>query len=226
MPRTLLRLAAPAFGAALACLAAPASAQSVYAGVGSTGLTLGYAHTYSAMLGARAEATALPSMARTYTKDGIDYGGDVSSRRVAALFDWHPMSGVFRLSAGLSAGNSSGQFFGAPSSGGSITIGTTTVSYGPGDRYDTKVEYPTAMPYVGLGFGHTPARGWGFHADLGVLIGSPKVTGTLSPSLAAKISAAGGDPQAELDKELATIRETTDKMVGLPVLSLGVSYRW
>lgn len=226
MPRTLLRLAAPALGAALACAAAPAAAQSVYAGIGSTGLTLGYAHTYSAMLGARAEATALPSTSRTYTQDGIDYGGDVRSRRVAALFDWHPLSGAFRLSAGLSAGSTSGQFFGAPSTGGSITIGTTTVSYGPGDRYDVKAEFPSTMPYVGLGFGHTPSSGWGFHADLGVLIGKAKVTGALSPSLAAKITAAGRNPQAELDAELANVRETTDKMIGLPVLSLGVSYRW
>lgn len=226
MPRTLLRIAAPALGAALACLAAPAAAQSVYAGVGTTGLTLGYAHTYSAMFGARAEASVLPSMSRTYTKDGIDYGGDVSSRRVAALFDWRPLSGSFRLSAGLSAGSASGQFFGAPSSGGAITIGGTTVSFGPGDRYDVKAEFPTTMPYVGLGFGHTPSRGWGFHADLGVLIGKAKVTGALSPSLAAKITAAGRDPQAELEAELANVRETTDTMIGLPVLSLGVSYRW
>lgn len=226
MHRTLFRLAVPAFCATLAGLAAPAAAQSVYAGVGTTGLTLGYAHTYSAMLGARAEATALPSMSRTYTQDGIDYGGDVRSRRVAALFDWHPLSGSFRLSAGLSAGRSTGEFFGAPATGGSITIGSTTVSYGPGDRYDVKAEYPTTMPYVGLGFGHTPSRGWGFHADLGVLLGKATVTGALSPSLAAKIAATGGNPQAELDAQLAKVRETTDKMIGLPVVSLGVSYRW
>ncbi|MEI7446025.1 MAG: hypothetical protein WCK28_14140 [Burkholderiales bacterium] len=226
MTRLLLRSAAPLLGVALAALAGPAAAQSVYAGVGSTGLTLGYAHNYSAMLGARAEFTTLPSTSRTYTQDNIDYGGNVTSRRVAALFDWHPMSGGFRLTAGLSAGNSKGEFFGAPSTGGTITIGTATVPYGPGDRYDVKAEFPSTMPYVGLGFGHAPVRGWGFHADLGVLLGKATVTGALSPSLAAKITATGGNPQAELDKELAKVRETTDKMIGVPVLSLGVSYRW
>ena len=222
----LRTLVVPAVAVASAALAAPASAQSVYAGIGTTGFTLGYAHTYSAALGARAEVSMTPSLSRTYTQDGIDYGGDIRNRRAAALFDWHPMAGVFRLTAGLSAGSTSGDFYGAPSTGGTITIGSSTVTYGPADRYDVKAEFPSAMPYVGLGFGHTPASGWGFHADVGLLVGKAKITGALSPSLAAKIAATGRDPQAELEAELATVRDKTDSMIGVPVLSLGVSYRW
>ncbi|MCX7230155.1 MAG: hypothetical protein NTW15_14365 [Burkholderiales bacterium] len=224
--RTRSRLPACAAFLVTALAAAPAAAQSVYAGVGTTGLSLGFGHTYSAQLGARAEASLVPTLSRSFTQDGIDYSGEVKSTRFAALFDWHPLSGVFRLTAGLSAGKTAGDFAGAPSTGSTITIGSSTVSVGPADRYDSRIEFPSAMPYLGLGWGHTPARGWGMHADVGLLIGTPKVTGSLSPSLSAKIALTGRDPQAELERELQTVRETTDKIVGLPVLSVGVSYRW
>ena len=212
--------------AASTLAAAPVAAQSLYAGVGTTGLSLGVAHAYSERLGARAEVSLVSTISRTFTQDGIDYSGEVRSTRFAALADWHPLGGGFRLTAGLSGGKSSGDFAGAPSTGSTITIGTATVSVGPADRYDTRVEFPSAMPYVGLGWGHTPARGWGLHADAGLLIGTPTVTGSLSPSLSAKIALTGRDPQAELERELQTVRDTTGKVVGLPVLSVGVSYRW
>lgn len=210
----------------LAATASSATAQSVYAGLGTTGATIGYAHSYGPSLGARIEGSYVPSMSRTYTEDGIDYSGDLRSRRVAALVDWRPFGGGFRLSAGLSGGSTSGSFSGAPATGTSITIGDATVPVGPADRYDMKAEFPSAMPYLGIGWGHSPARGWGLHADVGLLIGTPRISGSLSPSLQAKIAAAGLDPQAELDRELATVRDAADAVIGIPVLSLGVSYRW
>ena len=228
MSRAFVRFRLPACTALLvsALAAAPAAAQSVYAGVGTTGLSLGFGHTYSAQLGARAEVSLVPTLSRSFAQDGIDYTGEVKSTRFAALVDWHPLSGGFRLTAGLSGGKSSGEFAGAPSTGSTITIGTTTVPVGPADRYDSRIEFPSAMPYVGLGWGHTPAKGWGLHADAGLLIGTPTVTGSLSPSLSAKIALTGRDPQAELERELQTVRDTTGKVVGLLVLSVGVSYRW
>jgi hypothetical protein len=226
MPRSRSRLPVGAALFVSAIAAAPAAAQSVYAGVGTTGLSLGFGHTYSDRLGARAEVSLVPTVSRSFTQDGINYSGEARSARVAAFADWHPLGGGFRLTTGLSGGKSSGDFAGAPSTGATITIGTSTVSVGPADRYDSKIEFPSAMPYLGLGWGHTPARGWGIHADAGLLIGTPTVTGSLSPSLTAKIALTGRDPQAELERELQTVRDTTAKVVGLPLLSVGVSYRW
>jgi hypothetical protein len=222
------RLLVPAVVAlvATAGLASPAAGQSLYGGVGNAGLFAGYGHRYGDTLGARAEVSWLPTVGRTFSENGIDYSGDVKSLRLAALGDWHPFRGTFRLSVGLSGGRSSGSFSGAPATGSSITIGGSTVTVGPADRYDVKAELPSVMPYVGLGWGHSVAKGWGLTADVGVLIGSPSVTGTLSPSLRAKISATGRDPDAELERELQTVRDTAAKFDVLPVLSLGLSYRW
>jgi hypothetical protein len=221
---SVLRAALVAGGLALAC--AGAHAQSVYAGVGTAGLTVGYAHTYGDLLGSRAEVSVLPRAGRSFTENGIDYSGHAQSLRGAALLDWHPLRGGLRLTAGLSAGNSYADYTGAPSAGSTITIGGATVPVGPADQYATQAKLPSAMPYVGLGWGHAPARGWGFHADAGVLVGSATVTGSLSPSLRAKIALTGRDPDAELERELQTVRDAVAKMSVFPVLSLGVSYRW
>lgn len=226
MPSVRLLLPAVVALAATAGLASPAAAQSLYAGLGTTGLFAGYGHRYGDSLGARAEVSWLPSVGRSFSEDGIDYTGDAKSLRLAALGDWHPLRGAFRLSVGLSGGRSSGTFTGAPSSGSSISIGGATVPVGPADRYDVKAEFPSVMPYVGIGWGHAITKGWGLSADVGVLVGSPKVTGTLSPSLRAKIAATGRDPDAELERELQTVRDTAAKIDVVPVLSLGLSYRW
>jgi hypothetical protein len=218
--RTLLVLAASA------AVVAPAAAQTVYGGVGTTGLYAGYAHRYGPGLGARAELAWLPGVGRSFTEDGIAYAGEVRSLRGTALADWHPFGGVFRVSVGLSAVDASGTFSGAPASGSTITIGGATVQVGPADRYDVKARLPSAMPYLGIGWGLSGAKGWGVHADVGVLFGSPGVSGTLSPSLRAKIAATGLDPQAELERELQTVRETAAKIDVFPVASFGVGYRW
>ena len=90
------------------------------------------------------------------------------------------------------------------------------------------VGLPRTMPYLGMGWGQSFARGWTVHADLGALLGKAKVTGSLTPSLRAKIAAAGPgiDPDAELDRELQQVRDGVDKASFYPVLQLGVSYRW
>jgi hypothetical protein len=57
-------------------------------------------------------------------------------------------------------------------------------------------------------------------------LSSAKVSGSLSPSLRAKIALSGRDPDAELERELDTIRETAGELSLIPVLSIGLSYRW
>ncbi len=224
MPRPLLPVLLVL--AATAGAAVPAAAQSVYAGVGTTGVFAGYGHRYGPTLGARAELAWLPGVERSFTEDGVAYSGELRSLRGTALADWHPFGGVFRISAGLSGVDASGSFTGAPAVGSSITIGGATVPVGPADRYDVAVRLPSAMPYLGIGWGHSGAKGWGVHADLGVLFGSPTLSGTLSPSLRAKIAATGRDPDAELERELQTVRDTAAKFDVVPVASIGVGYRW
>jgi hypothetical protein len=109
-----------------------------------------------------------------------------------ALGDWHPFGGAFRIGAGLSGVDASGTFAGSPASGTTIAIGGASVPVGPGDRYEVTARLPSAMPYLGIGWG----------------------------------ASTGLDPEAELERELRTARETAADVEVVPVVSIGLGYRW
>jgi hypothetical protein len=203
-----------------------ARAQSVYAGVGSTGLNVGAGWVPNEVFGARIEVGWLPRYDRSFSEDGIDYFGTVRGVRGALLFDWHVARGGFRVTAGVSGNDYRGQFTGVPALGRTLSVGGAEVTLGPADQYAVQIKLPALMGYWGIGWGHTRARGWGVHADLGVLVGSPRVRGSLTPQLADQIAQLGLDPQAELNRELRTVRDAVDRIAVYPILAVGVSYRW
>ena len=233
LSRPLMTLLAPL---TLAAISLPAVAQNtgaagggLYAGMGTTGLVVGYGQTYSPAFGSRLEAAGWSTINRNFTEGGIDYRGSLRMRRAGAALDWHPFANGFRLSAGLSWVDANVNLNANAVSGSTITVGNApAVTLDAADGLTARVELPRTMPYLGMGWGQSFARGWTVHADLGALLGKAKVTGSLTPSLRAKIAAAGPgiDPDAELDRELQQVRDGVDKASFYPVLQLGVSYRW
>ena len=229
--RPLMTLLAPL---ALAAISLPAEAQNtgaagggLYAGMGTTGLVVGYGQTYSPAFGSRLEAAGWSSINRNFTEGGIDYRGSLRMRRAGAALDWHPFANGFRLSAGLSWVDANVNLNANAAAGSTIVVGNATaVPLDPADGLSARVELPRTMPYLGLGWGQSFARGWTVHADLGALLGKAKVTGSLTQSLRDKITLAGFNPDTELDRELQQVRDGVDKASFYPVLQLGVSYRW
>lgn len=218
----------------LAAISLPAVAQNtgaagggVYAGLGTTGLVVGYGQTYSPAFGSRIEAAGWSTINRDLTEGGIDYRGSLRMRRAGAALDWHPFANGFRLSAGLSWVDANVNLTANAVPGSTITVGSATnVPLAAGDGLTARVELPRTMPYIGLGWGQSFARGWTVHADLGALLGKGKVTGSLTQSLRDKITLAGYNPDTELDRELQQVRDGVNKASFYPVLQLGVSYRW
>lgn len=218
----------------LAAISLPATAQNtgaagggVYAGMGTTGLVVGYGHTYSPAFGSRLEAAGWSNINRNLTEGGIDYRGSLRMRRAGAALDWHPFANGFRLSAGLSWVDANVNLDANAVTGSTIAVGNApAVPLDASDGLTARVELPRTMPYLGLGWGQSFARGWTVHADLGALLGKAKVTGSLTPSLRDKITLAGFNPDTELDRELQQVRDGVDKASLYPVLQLGVSYRW
>ena len=229
--RPLMTLLAPL---ALAAISLPAVAQNtgaagggLYAGMGTTGLVVGYGQTYSPAFGSRLEAAGWSTINRNFTEGGIDYRGSLRMRRAGAALDWHPFANGFRLSAGLSWVDANVNLNANAAAGSTIVVGNATaVPLDPADGLSARVELPRTMPYLGLGWGQSFARGWTVHADLGALLGKAKVTGSLTQSLRDKITLAGFNPDTELDRELQQVRDGVDKASFYPVLQLGVSYRW
>lgn len=212
MKKTLVALA----------FAAASSAHSgdLYTGLGFPFYTVGYAYTLSDAIGVRGEFSGLRTVKRDTTEDGIRYQGRLKHQMIGAYGDWHPMNGGFRVVGGLTV-NDTKLSLNATSGTGTANINGKTVNLS-GETYNVELTYPRVTPYVGLGYGFSPANtpGFGFYADFGVLIGRFKTETTTS------LVGKQGITQADVDAETSQLRDSTARLSVLPKLSVGVSYRF
>ena len=216
-PRSGRRLAAVLALAATGLLP-QAQAGEVYANVGLPGIGLGYAHPIDSRFTVRADFMTLGSRSKSTTEEGIRYDGRYKLQRLAVLGDWFPFGGSFRLTGGLSS-NQYKVTLDATGENGSLTIGDRTYTTTAADGLKVEVKFPSVTPYLGIGWGHQSASGWRFGADIGALVGRAKVNATVRGALASE-----PDIQANLDKELAELRDGVGKVRAIPQLSVAIGY--
>lgn len=195
-----------------------AQAGEVYANVGLPGIGLGYAHPIDSRFTVRADFMTLGSRSKSTTEEGIRYDGRYKLQRLAVLGDWFPFGGSFRLTGGLSS-NQYKVTLDATGENGSLTIGDRTYTTTAADGLKVEVKFPSVTPYLGIGWGHQSASGWRFGADIGALVGRAKVNATVRGALASE-----PDIQANLDKELAELRDGAGKVRAIPQLSVAIGY--
>ena len=195
-----------------------AQAGEVYANVGLPGIGLGYAHPIDSRFTVRADFMTLGSRSKSTTEEGIRYDGRYKLQRLAVLGDWFPFGGSFRLTGGLSS-NQYKVTLDATGENGSLTIGDRTYTTTAADGLKVEVKFPSVTPYLGIGWGHQSASGWRFGADIGALVGRAKVDATVRGALASE-----PDIQANLDKELAELRDGVGKVRASPQLSVAIGY--
>lgn len=212
-------------GAALMLLACGAARAvepgpgAVYGGIGLPGLILGYAHPLNQRITLRGDVATSGQWSRELSEDGLAYEGSLRFNRLALLADYR-ISPLFRLTAGVTF-NDMRVRLQARGTGQVVDIGQTAVALTPADRLQASVRMPRVTPYVGLGLGHhAPSKpGWNVVADVGLSVGKPKVTGSLSGPAAAAV------PQSEVDDELRQLRDKVSSGF-MPQLSVGASYRY
>lgn len=208
--------------AAAALLAASSVfAGDAYLGAGLPGVQLGYAQPVSDSLTLRADFSTLGHLNRTRSENNLDYAAKLKLDRLGLFADWF-FAGSWRAVGGLTLNRARADLRGS-GNGGAITIGNTTYLAGPGEGFDVDVKFPRAMPYLGLGYGHKglPGKGWGLAFDVGVAFGKPRVNGTVRGALLSQAVS-----QADIDRELADIRDEANRLKGIPQLTLAVSYRF
>ena len=192
-----------------------AQAAEAFAGIGTTGIELGVAERMGGAVGLRASAEFL-SLGRDFERNGANYDTRLKFSSLGVYGDYF-LGGGFRLTGGALLGSrkASGN---AVASNGTITINGTTYP-AAGERVDAEVKFPSASPYLGVGYGHHQSgKGLNFYVDLGAAWG--KADARLTPS--AGILAAAG--QANIDAEQANLQESADKFKVYPVLKFGVGY--
>lgn len=161
-----------------------------------------------------------------YSEDR-DLGGnelaiDLKWESATLLFDLHPMSGAFRLSAGVAFNGNRIDVKGEPE-GGTLTVGDNTYSV----TLDGNVEFEPIAPYLGVGWGNAISddKGWGFNIDLGVMFqGEPDLELTADDGG----SGVADDPtfQADLKRETKSTEDDLKSFDLYPVFSFGISYKF
>ena len=206
--------------AALAAIGSATYAQDSYIGLGLPGLyTLGYAYSTSPSLGLRGEYAGGLSVNKDGNQDGVNVTGSFKASRLGAFADWFPMGGGFRLVGGLTMNDMKADFNGLGS-------GTSTINGKPvvmtGETFNVQVKFPNTTPYLGIGYGHqkSDAKGFGFYADLGVMVGS--FTAETTTSLVSN----GKATQADVDAQTQKIRDSLGSLSVLPSASVGLLYRY
>ena len=214
MKHTLIALAA------LTLAAGAAHAGEVYTGIGTHGVMLGYAHAVSPDFTVRGDFATFGSRNKNEREEGIDYEGKATYNRAGVFADWFPVSGGgFRLTGGVTFNNMKLDLV-AKGNGSPITIGNNTYPTDSTDRLNVKIEFPKTTPYLGIGYGHQLSSGWGFVFDLGASIGKAKVTESHSGNNFSNAS------QADIDAELAEIRDGAGKIKAIPLIAIGFNYRF
>jgi hypothetical protein len=215
----------------LACFTAQAqdsnnSFENVYVGLGAPSiLSVGYAKPINNSWGMRAEFAMTPKLTYNDSVSGGSASLSFKSTRIGLFADWFPFDNQLRLVGGLTFNDIQGDFSGTSTATNFVTVNNKKVSLA-GENYNASLTFPAATPYIGVGLGHNPKKdkGLGFHADVGLMIGS--FTSSINTSVLNKNIGGVVITQADIDRESQLVKDAISNIGVLPSLSLGLSYRF
>lgn len=202
---------------ALYLVAGAAQAGELYTKIGLPGAILGYSQPIGPLFGLRVDYATVGERTDRRNEDGINYDTKLKLNRAALLADWFPFAGSFRLTSGITSNQYKLDLL-ATGAGGSLTIGNTTYTTTANDQFRVQVKFPSSTPYFGVGWGHGMGSGLRFSFDVGAKFGKATVSYALSGPIAQQVS------QADIDAELAELRDGVGKVKAVPQISFGVGY--
>jgi hypothetical protein len=212
--------------AAALLAAGAADAQTSRFAVGVQGGTPGLGGTVSFMVNdyitLRGSYDRL-SLDRDDTYDGIDYSGEADFSSPGAFVDVHPFRNAFFVSGGAYFGDRTVDIASTPNE--PVSIGGVTFTPEQVGTLRGSLDLASTAPFVGVGFDNTFTSGghWGWRVLVGAAFGDePEVD----------LDASGGTIsdtpqfQAQLALEEADIQDDADNYDILPVVQVGLNYRF
>jgi len=198
---------------------AAAQQHAVGAKVGLLGLGVEYSYGIGERLAVRGMLYG-SSHSFSATESGIDYNFGLNFDSFGAAIDFHPLTGAFRLSAGLLANDNGLDATSTPAD--SVTIGDTV--YAPDDigTLSADIGFDGMAPFIGIGWDWSRSKRFGFSFDFGIVKqGSPQVSLRASGPLL-------GDSAftADLAAEELQLEDSLDDLDALPYATLGFSFRF
>lgn len=177
-------------------------------------------------LGLRLQANAF-SFDEDITESNVEYKAELDLRSAGVLLDWHPFSGVFRVSAGAYWNGNETSATGRPT-GGTYEINGVTYPSSSIGSLEGQIDFDSVAPYFGIGWASAPkaGRGMTFSFDLGVLYqGEPNV-GLTAACGAALPALQCTQLQNDVAAEQASLQEELSDYKFHPVVSIGIGYRF
>ncbi|MEI6847051.1 MAG: hypothetical protein WCK32_03285 [Chlorobiaceae bacterium] len=199
-------------------------------GISAKGSTLGYGGEVT--LGLTSAFNARVGV-NTFNYNGdfdvenINYSAGLKLKTTPLLLDWHPFGKrSFRLTSGIVFNSNVITGTAKATNDGNISIGDKNYSFGSTNEITSlsgKIDFKKSAPYIGFGWGNVvgKSKSVSFSFDIGAIL-----QGTPNVSLSAK-GPISEDPafKTELEKELANVKETSDKIKYYPVISLGLGVK-
>ncbi|MDD4911244.1 MAG: hypothetical protein PHP57_03030 [Sideroxydans sp.] len=213
--------------AALFPMMANASNFAVYGSAGTNGLGLGAGTAINDNFGARLGFNTFKVSTTQQDANG-NYGIDLKLMTVSGLADYYPWAGKFRTTLGAVYNGNKAAITAQPVGGGSYVFNGQTYSSADVGSFSGEMTFNSVAPYLGIGWGNPAAQDkqWGMTMDIGVLFqGSPKISNAVTcgagvPALTC------AQMQSDVAAGAAKLEADTKDFKYLPVVNLGISYRF
>jgi hypothetical protein len=180
------------------------------------------------------------SYSRTFNKDGVAYGGQLSFKTVEAHFDVFPFAGAFHVSPGVLIYATTPITANATVSGNqTFSLGGTSYLSAPGTPVSGSgnIKFNQAAPMATIGWGNLIPRKSSKHfsipVELGVAFqGSPKASLSLAGSVCntdgTNCRSVASDPtvQANILSEQTKLNNSMRFFKMYPIISVGFGYKF
>lgn len=198
-----------------------------YGKVGTNGFGLGVATAVNGKLGLRTGVDTF-KFNTTQTDANGDYGINFKLLNVSGLADWYPWAGKFRTTLGAVYNGNKASITAQPS-GGTYTFNGTNYTAAEVGSFSGEMTFNSFVPYLGLGWGNPAAQDkqWGMTMDVGILIqGAPKISNSVTCGTAIVGTQVCTDLRNDVAAGATKLEGELKTFKVLPVLSVGVSYRF
>ncbi len=151
--------------------------------------------------------------------------GQWSASHSSLLIDYHPWQQNFRLTLGLTDNSLTW----SAKNIGAISIGGNSISQDVVDSVEAEVQFTEGVsPYIGLGWasGFDKVKGFSFNGDIGLLVASDFIVLFDAICIDGQASSAGCETAKQDAKDELKKLQTDEQISLLPLVGLGVSYKF